>query len=623
MQSNCEGILYIMPENTYGVAFYSIYARKYCKKRMDKGFQKTKHKQNSQGGKQKMKNIFTKAIVCAGVVASAMALSSIAVFAADTLSSTVPTDADQTSGSVKITKSGDSVTYTYDINSGVPTTLASGQNITIENGVLTKANNEATGNKTKSFYGINAELQKADNTWKFSSDAKEVSFEIPAGDEATLKLVNLVDSVKVKSGGSEVTAENGIFNLTAGKCVITRSSSKTRIDGLTVVVTPSTDPVLTISDSALSITQGEEATVTANLINSTDEIKAVSDNTKVTAAVSGNTITISAAKDAAADSTATITISAGSLSKTVTVTVKEAKTIVSVEPTVSGDTKTYTFTGLAGKRLIYSDDESKSATTAYAMKESDVSVDFTSAGATLIDDNGSKASTLVVPVNVSSGKLTVSGSVTPTNAVGSKWALVNIGGLYIGSDSASNITLTTDNSSAATTHCGKVAKDSTVTYNVVLDLDNKTASGTVTNGSTTKEFTNVALSSEKVASINFVTNGGGAGSSARTLVIPSVTYTVEAAEATLTEGTFEAAGGKVVVKGTTAYLVGEFTTLDANGQLSVGNNNVFTTDTVYKSVVDGNDTIAAEKDGTYYYAVKVTDLTSDEEVAHLKRFTVA
>jgi len=96
-----------------------------------------------------------------------------------------------------------------------------------------------------------------------------------------------------------------------------------------------------------------------------------------------------------------------------------------------------------------------------------------------------------------------------------------------------------------------------------------------------------------------------------------------AASATLTEGSFPANYGTVVVKGTDAYLIGEYT-LNSTGTLSIGDQ-TFTTDTVYKSVQLAGDTnpLAAEKDGTYYYAVKVTDLTSNDQVAALMNFTVA
>jgi len=91
----------------------------------------------------------------------------------------------------------------------------------------------------------------------------------------------------------------------------------------------------------------------------------------------------------------------------------------------------------------------------------------------------------------------------------------------------------------------------------------------------------------------------------------------------LTEGSFPTNYGTVVVKGTDAYLIGEYT-LNSTGTLSIGDQ-TFTTDTVYTSVQLAGDTnpLAAEKDGTYYYAVKVTDLTSNDQVAALMNFTVA
>ncbi|MDO5388400.1 MAG: hypothetical protein Q4F63_04115, partial [Clostridia bacterium] len=242
------------------------------------------------------------------------------------------------------------------------------------------------------------------------------------------------------------------------------------------------------------------------------------------------------------------------------------KNYVSVEPTVDGNTTVYNFVQADNteKYLISVNDASKSATTAYADfggkdgTDNDCYVILSTEGAKLYDDSATAAAKLVIPYSASEGKVTVSGSVTPTNNIGGKWKLVDLGCVSVSTDNSKNIVITNDNSADYKDNAGVAVKGQTVTYSVTIDFASKTASGTVTNGATTKEFTNVPFETvENMGSIAFTTNNGNSVSSGndRALTITSVTITAEEAEVSPITKTDSYNKVAVLTDGTNNYVV--------------------------------------------------------------------
>lgn len=289
------------------------------------------------------------------------------------------------------------------------------------------------------------------------------------------------------------------------------------------------------------------------------------------------------------------------------------KTYVSVEPTVDGNTTVYNFVQAddTEKYLISVNDDTKSATTAYAAfggtggTDNDCYVILNTEGAKLYDDSATAAAKLVIPYSASEGKVTVSGSVTPTNNIGGKWKLVDLGCVSVSTDNSKNIVITNDNSADYADNAGAATKGQTVTYSVTIDFASKTASGTVTNGATTKKFTNVAFEAgvENMGSIAFTTNNGNSVSSGndRALTITSVTITAEEAEVSPITKTDSYDKVAVLTDGTNNYVVSVVSSSDVASYKLVSQNvngaALDSSDTVYKNIEVGGVTYTAEDFG--------------------------
>lgn len=294
------------------------------------------------------------------------------------------------------------------------------------------------------------------------------------------------------------------------------------------------------------------------------------------------------------------------------------KTYVPVEPTVTGNTSVYDFTTAGDNYLVSVNDATKSDTTAYTDMsttgtDKDCYVELSASGAKLCDDSATDAVKLTVPCVATSGKVTISGSVTPTNNTGGKWKLVDLGHVAVTTDSAKNVTLTTDNQSVAATHAGAIAKNQTVTYSVTVDLDAKTASGTITNGTTTTDFADIALAADaSVSKIVFSSNNSGniTGGNDRALVIPSVTIVKEtAAPSVVITKTTNSAVPAVLSNGNTHYVVSIVSKAAATAatqlvQKSATNQTIATTDTVYTGL---------NIDGTVYTATDFSDSAAADD----------
>jgi DUF971 family protein len=210
--------------------------------------------------------------------------------------------------------------------------------------------------------------------------------------------------------------------------------------------------------------------------------------------------------------------------------------VVKVEPTIDGNVTEYNFVTDTTERLVAQADAG--STSAYSIDykadeeadEASCYVLLTSKGAKLYDDDANKGvATLVIPFKATRGTYTINGEVTPTQNVGGKWNVVDFGTVAIMADSKKNVAFANrdDNGSIYSENVGAIAVGSKITYSVVFDLDNETATATITNGSTTET---IEASCDSISDIKFVTNGSGYisksdGRTDRELLIPSVTIT--------------------------------------------------------------------------------------------------
>ena len=558
------------------------------------------------------KSFFTKAIVAAGVMASAMVLSSMAVFAAGTSTLnftnantifsagehyfdssgnvvdtendayfTVYANGDRRSSStgeylavnsnsdyVKFTISEEKANVTLNVTAGSSnktfaiTTPTGGSADPSPINIAKNAPNQdyivalsGSGEYKINFnsgsikvYSIKVE-EISDSTPKIKTNLSNSSIDVVGGKTTSFTATLLNPGKNTTIGISAPNATSATFtkdetiteSLAGTVNVTVPSTSESPItvtlsaDGaedveITINVV---DAALTVDPTSLEIYKGASASFTAS-VNTGDSINVSSSNPNdVTATLSGNTVTVAVASNTTAES-ATITVTAGSLSQTVNVIIKAP---ISVTPTKDGSTYTYTFTGKKGN--VLTTDKTLAENTAYASNNENTSVEFIEAGAQLTDNSDSAAAELRVPIpNLTSGKITIEGSITPTNATGSNWALVSIGDkILIGADSATdkdktkllNAAIATSLSGAVEENAGSIAKGKTLTYSLTIDFDSKTFSGTLTNENTneTATYENISFDEISTYEIIFKTNGGGSGDKARTTVIPSVKYTVE------------------------------------------------------------------------------------------------
>lgn len=289
------------------------------------------------------------------------------------------------------------------------------------------------------------------------------------------------------------------------------------------------------------------------------------------------------------------------------------KTYVSIEPSVIGNTTVYNFVQIddSEKYLVSVNDTSKSDSTAYADfggsggTDDDCYVILDTEGAKLYDDSATAAAKLVIPYKASEGKVTVSGRVTPTNNVGGKWKLVDLGCVSVSTDNNKNIALTNNNDTAYIEHAGSAVKGQTVTYSVTIDFATKTASATITNGATTKEFINVPFEADatNMSSISFTTNNGNSVSAGndRALTIPSVTIVTENAESSPITKTDSYDKVAVLTDGTNNYVVSVVSSSDIANYALVSQNisgtAIDSSDTVYKNVEIGGVQYSADDFG--------------------------
>lgn len=284
--------------------------------------------------------------------------------------------------------------------------------------------------------------------------------------------------------------------------------------------------------------------------------------------------------------------------------------VTEVNPTVTGNKSVYDFTSAKGDKLISDSASSKSATTAYS-KPKDATdeecwVALSDEGAKLMDNSGDGntggSAQLIIPYTPKSNKITVSGEVTPTNVVGSKWKLIDLGVVALLADSSTNVAIANNNQVASEVNADKLISKQKITYSITLDLAAKTASGTVTNGSGAPvEFKDVAFAEgAEFNSIVAVTNAKESIKTGkdRALLIPSVTIVDGEEEASpVTVGSATTNGKTYVFAGVaedhtndapTLVVYGSSTATDA-ADIKAQGHEVLSTGTVYNSV-QGVDT---------------------------------
>lgn len=311
------------------------------------------------------------------------------------------------------------------------------------------------------------------------------------------------------------------------------------------------------------------------------------------------------------DATAGVTVDSANNTVTVKPTddwfdVVAPRNYVSVEPSEDGNKVIYNFTQAddSEKYLVSVNDTTKSSTTAYTAfsvdgtSDNDCYVTLDTTGAKLCDDSTTAAVKLMVPYSASTGKVTVSGRVTPTNNIGGKWKLVDLGCVSVATDSNKMVTLTNNNQVASTDNVGVAVKNQPIDYVVTIDFAAKTASGTITNGAAEKAFTNVPFEDgvTNMGAIAFTTNNGNSISSGndRGLLIPSVTIIAEESTSPVVTTTDANSKPGVITVGDANYVVSVVSSEDAKTanslvQKTAAGTEIASTDTVYKQIVlDGN-----------------------------------
>lgn len=311
------------------------------------------------------------------------------------------------------------------------------------------------------------------------------------------------------------------------------------------------------------------------------------------------------------DATAGVTVDSANNTVTVKPTddwfdVVAPRNYVSVEPSENGNMVTYNFIqdDNTEKYLVSANDATKSSTTAYTAfsvdgtSDNDCYVTLDTTGAKLCDDSATAAVKLMIPYSASTGKVTVSGKVTPTNNIGGKWKLVDLGCVSVATDSNKMVTLTDNNQVASTDNVGVAVKNQPIDYVVTIDFAAKTASGTITNGATSKEFTNVPFEAgtTNMGAIAFTTNNGNSISAGndRGLLVPYVTITAEESTSPVVTTTDANSKPGVITVGDANYVVSVVSSEDAKTasslvQKTAAGDEIASTDTVYKQIVlDGN-----------------------------------
>ena len=300
-----------------------------------------------------------------------------------------------------------------------------------------------------------------------------------------------------------------------------------------------------------------------------------------------------------------------------------SKDTVEVLPDADGK---YDFTNATGTLLTFDPKDPQSAYSKFnAGGSADVNyVSLSSAGAKL-EDNSSATTSLVVPCKATSGTVTISGSVTPTAALGSKWKLVDFGVIAIstdGADSSTALTFTTNNQVAkdpASPDLGNIAKDKKITYTVTIDLDNHKASANIINenGNKTAEFKDVPFEGDSISHVTFATNGNGSADKARALLIPDITIKGAEEPKPVTVGSTVEGGKTYVFAGVAEDHTGDADTLVVYGSskdttaedIKTNGKELFTTDTVYDSVQDV-PTPGTVQGKVFAHEVKVDTVTS-------------
>lgn len=277
--------------------------------------------------------------------------------------------------------------------------------------------------------------------------------------------------------------------------------------------------------------------------------------------------------------TTTTTTTTESTTETTTQSSSDTGT-VQVNPSATG----YSFTTATAGKLT-TDSTYGGASSNY--NSSTNYVEIGSNGAYLYDSsatdttNGTTgvATTLTMPLaqTYTSGKLTVSGTVTPS-ASSSKWAYIDIQGVNgsvvkIGTDDSKNLAISTttnaDGTNAYVSSSVLSAADTAYTYNAVLDLDAKSV--TVTIGGATLTTSLVNTSVDKLVATT-------SASAARNLTVGNITVAYEASTTTtVVKGDSDGDGDvdKDDVTNILAYVVGKASTVadaadvDGDGEVTV------------------------------------------------------
>ncbi|MCD8238402.1 MAG: hypothetical protein LUC92_03580 [Clostridiales bacterium] len=207
-----------------------------------------------------------------------------------------------------------------------------------------------------------------------------------------------------------------------------------------------------------------------------------------------------------------------------------------VMPTSSDFTTTFDFKDSSSDtvKLVTQSSDEYSEGTAYAANAGTAYDDYcyvelTEEGAVLTDNSSSSSTRMIVPYANKTNKIRIYGSVIPTNAVSTNWRIITFGnGLNLGvnKNSSMYIDLAEDlSSSTGETAFGTVVKDQAIEFNLTFDLDTCTATGTIKNGETTGEVNTTWDSSTKYTQrVTYYTTLSQAGETARTIVVPSVSF---------------------------------------------------------------------------------------------------
>ena len=488
------------------------------------------------------KSFLTKAFVVAGVMASALALSSVFVFAANGDEAVFKvSDFGQTSNS---NKADYAQTSPIELESnGMTFKLSAGGQDFIEDYGTRAGGSGSLTNETDMTFGSN------DQEYRANGSNRTITVKPVANGKISFYFYDKEGNTSYSiAGGSTTSTAKTVLQYTFDCIGDTEYQATITNKGCFLAVkfepeaTTSDTYTWKVSTSALtgdfaSISAGDFSIVPSDDMQSATIIYEKGDfyttdqfPSSAVSASSGIVTTTSTDITGTEFKNYTYTIN---LSDDMFEVIPDERVYLHVEPTVNGNETKYEFTK-AGNGYLVTKDDKDSDTTAYVALSSDTEiyknnyVELSSSGAKICDDSTTGTPVLTIPVSLNSGKYTISGEVTPTNNIGSKWALVNFGTCYIAADASKNVVFSTSTQESEAVNAGALAKGQKVSYEVVFDFDSGEATATVTNGNTTQEFTLHGITG--ITSITSRANNGNSISAGndRGLLVGDITILEEA-----------------------------------------------------------------------------------------------